>query len=185
MGRMTYIDHKKVNDGDLVQVFGIDVSGSQGNIDWEEVKRAGVRSAMIRAGFGSGSIDVQFRRNAEGCTRQGIPFGVYWLSYAWSPGMAREEARQCLETIEDYKVDYPVCIYFGRDTVRYAASRGVAVTKELAARIVEAFCESVEERGYAAMYGTEPDFLENLFDGRLREKYPLWIQGDGPPCVIS
>ena len=93
MGGMTYIDHKKVKDGDLVQVFGIDVSGSQGNIDWEEVKRAGVRSAMIRAGFGSGSIDDQFRRNAEGCTRQSIPFGVYWLSYAWSPGMAREEAR--------------------------------------------------------------------------------------------
>ena len=40
---MTYIDHKKVKDGDLVQVFGIDVSGAQGNIDWEEVKRAGVR----------------------------------------------------------------------------------------------------------------------------------------------
>ncbi len=177
MGGMTYIDQKKVKDGDLVQVFGIDVSGSQGNIDWEEVKRAGVRSAMIRAGFGRGSIDVQFRRNAEGCTRQGIPFGVYWLSYAWSPGMAREEARQCLETIEDYKVGYPVCIYFGRDAVRYAASRGAAVTKELAARIVEAFCESVEGQGYAAMYGTEPDFLENLFDGRLREKYPLWIQG--------
>ena len=49
-----------------MSIFGIDVSRFQGNIDWAEVKRAGVELAMLRAGFGSGSIYVQFRRNAQG-----------------------------------------------------------------------------------------------------------------------
>ena len=98
-----------------MSIFGIDVSRFQGNIDWAEVKRAGVEFAMLRAGFGSGSIDVQFRRNAEGCCAEGIPFGVYWFSYAYTPDMARQEARQCLETIEDYRVEYPVCIDFEQD----------------------------------------------------------------------
>lgn len=158
--------------------FGIDVSSLQGNVEWPEVKRAGVGFAMLRAGFGSGSIDVQFRRNAQECARNGIPFGAYWLSYACAPEMAREEARQCLEIMEDYQVAYPVCIAFGQDSVRYVRSRGVTVTRELATRIVEAFCGRVEEAGCSAMYYSGLDFLERMFDGRLREKYALWFAGD-------
>ena len=155
--------------------FGIDVSSLQGNVEWPEVKRAGVGFAMLRAGFGSGSIDVQFRRNAQECARNGIPFGAYWLSYACAPEMAREEARQCLEIMEDYQVAYPVCIAFGQDSVRYVRSRGVTVTRELATRIVEAFCGRVEEAGCSAMYYSGPDFLERMFDERLRDKYALWF----------
>ena len=119
--------------------FGIDVSRFQGNIDWGEVKRSGVEFAMLRAGFGTGSIDVQFRKNAEGCTRCGIPFGVYWFSYAYTPQMAADEAQQCFETVEDYDLAYPVCIDFEEDSVRYAATKGVTVTRGLATRIVEDF----------------------------------------------
>ena len=158
-----------------MSIFGIDVSRFQGNIDWAEVKRAGVEFAMLRARFGSGSIEVQFRRNAEGCCAEGIPFGVYWFSYAYTPDMARQEARQCLETIEDYRVEYPVCIDFEQDSVRYAQTKGVTVTKELATRIVEEFCGEVEDRGYFAMYYSNLDFLERMFDERLREKYALWF----------
>ena len=56
---------------------GLDVSEFQGEIDWERVKNAGYRFAMLRAGYGSGTIDRRFRRNASECSRVGIPFGVY------------------------------------------------------------------------------------------------------------
>lgn len=155
--------------------YGIDVSRFQGNIDWQEVKREGIQFAMLRAGFGAGNIDVQFRKNAEGCTRWGIPFGVYWFSYAYTSQMARKEAELCLETIEDFSVEYPVCIDFEEDSVRYAVSRGVQVTRDLATDIVDAFCKRTEQLGYYAMYYSNLDFLDRMFAPWLRDKYALWL----------
>ena len=46
--------------------YAIDVSKWQGTINWATVKNAGVRHAMIRAGYGNSvrQIDPQFKRNA-------------------------------------------------------------------------------------------------------------------------
>lgn len=171
-----YTDHDNTDGGGAAMgAFGIDVSRFQGNIDWGEVKRSGVEFAMLRAGFGTGSIDVQFRKNAEGCTRCGIPFGVYWFSYAYTPQMAADEAQQCFETVEEYDLAYPVCIDFEEDSVRYAATKGVTVTRELATRIVEDFCGRIEDLGYFAMYYSNLDFLERMFDDRLKSRYALWF----------
>ena len=49
-----------------VGLYGIDVGEMQGNINWEQVKKEGVQFAMLRSGYGAGSMDVQFRKNAEG-----------------------------------------------------------------------------------------------------------------------
>lgn len=158
-----------------MSIRGIDVSEFQGNIDWRKVKDAGIQFAMLRAGYGAGEIDPQFRKNAQGCNDVGIPCGVYWFSYAYTPEMARKEAEQCIEAIEEYRIGYPVCIDFEEGSVRYAASKGVTVTKDLATKIVEAFCSRVEELGYFAMYYSNLDYLNRYFDQSLRAKYALWF----------
>ena len=61
----------------------IDVSYHNGVIDWEKVKAAGVEGAILRCGYGMDQTDQddkQFKRNADECTRLGIPFGVYLYS---------------------------------------------------------------------------------------------------------
>lgn len=167
-----------------MELYGIDVSHFQGNIDWEKVKKDGIQFAMLQAGYGAGNIDVQFRRNAEGCTKENIPFGVYWLSYAYTPQMAREEAEYCIETVEEYRLSYPVCFVFEEAAIRYARTKGVFVTKTLATELAEAFCGRVEELGYSAMYYSNQDFLENVFDERLHGKYKLWYaQHTGLPHI--
>ena len=104
----------------------------------------------------------------------GIPFGVYWFSYAYTPEMARREAEKCISVIREYKVQYPVCYDFEYDSVRYARQNGVRVTRTLATRLVEAFCGRVEELGYFAMYYSNLDYLERMFAPELRRKYALW-----------
>ena len=47
---------------------------------------------MLRAGYGQGNVDPKFGRNASECERLGIPFGIYWFSYAYTPEMAAKEA---------------------------------------------------------------------------------------------
>jgi hypothetical protein len=62
----------------------VDVSEWQGdNIDWAKAKAAGVQGAIIRLSFGwNNRFDKYARRNISECKRLGIPFGVYWYSYA-------------------------------------------------------------------------------------------------------
>ena len=56
---------------------GLDVSEFQGTIDWTQVQSAGYQFAMLRAGYGFGTVDRQFHRNAAECNRLGIPVGAY------------------------------------------------------------------------------------------------------------
>ena len=56
---------------------GIDVSQYQGQIDWELVKNH-IDFAILLCGYGQdipGQDDPTFKRNADECTRLGIPFG--------------------------------------------------------------------------------------------------------------
>ena len=56
---------------------GIDVSHHQAKVDWEKVKAAGYKFAIIRAGYGRNNIDEQFKRNISECNRLGIPCGIF------------------------------------------------------------------------------------------------------------
>ena len=85
-----------------MSIHGIDVSQHQGSIDWRKVKASGIQFAMLRAGYGANTVDGEFERNARGCMEAGIPFGVYWFSYAYTPEMARREAEKCISVIREY-----------------------------------------------------------------------------------
>lgn len=94
-----------------MKVKVIDVSKHQGVIDWEKVKAAGVKGAIIRCGYGSditSQDDKQWKRNADECTRLGIPFGTYIYSYAKTIEEAKSEAAHVLRLIKGYKLSYPV-----------------------------------------------------------------------------
>lgn len=88
----------------------IDVSAYQGDIDWEKVKPH-IDGAILRCGYGMDSAkqdDAKFKRNADECTRLGIPFGVYLYSYANNNEKAKSEAAHVLRLIKGYKLSYPV-----------------------------------------------------------------------------
>ena len=88
----------------------IDVSEHQGVIDWEKVMPH-IDGAILRCGYGGDhedQDDSQFKRNADECTRLGIPFGVYLYSYAKSTVAAQYEADHVLRLIKGYKLSYPV-----------------------------------------------------------------------------
>ena len=154
---------------------GIDVSKWQGAIDWEKVKANGVEFAMLRAGYGQGNIDEQFRRNADECTRLGIPFGVYWFSYAYNIGLAEREAEYCLETVKPYKLSYPIAFDFEYDSVDYAADNGITVSKALASSLARAFLNAIEAAGYYGILYANPNYLSSYFEDDIPERYDIWL----------
>lgn len=88
----------------------IDVSEHQGVIDWNAAKGQ-IDGAILRCGFGDNIADQddkQWKRNADECTRLGIPFGVYIYSYATSMAQAESEAQHVLRCVRGYKLSYPI-----------------------------------------------------------------------------
>lgn len=158
-----------------MSIKGIDVSKWQGQIDWAKVKADGIQFAMIRAGYGQNNIDPQFKRNAEQCAKVGMPFGVYWFSYALNVSDAEKEAAYCLAAVKPYKLEYPICFDFEYDSVEYAKKQGVNVTKTLASQIVKAFCNRIEKAGYFAMNYANLDYLKNYFTDEVNARYGLWL----------
>ena len=163
---------------------GIDVSRYQEEIDWEQVKNAGISFAMLRGGYGQNNIDSYFHKNAAACQRLGIPFGIYWFSYAYNTRMAVQEARYCTALAKEYTVTWPLAYDLEYDTVRYAAQNGVTLTKALATDLVAAFCEEIKAAGYIPMYYTNLDYYRTMFDvGRL--PYDLWFAQYASAPAIS
>ena len=154
---------------------GVDVSKWQGEIDWEKAKADGVEFAMLRAGYGQGNIDDKFKRNADECTRLGIPFGVYWFSYAYTEDMARKEAQYCLDAVAPYKLSYPIAFDFEYDSVDHAQGKGVIVTKTLASAIARAFLTEIENAGYYATLYANPNYLATYFDDNIPTRYDIWL----------
>ncbi|MEG0778411.1 MAG: glycoside hydrolase family 25 protein [Oscillospiraceae bacterium] len=153
---------------------GIDVSEHQGIIDWGAAKQD-ISFAMLRAGYGRNNIDKQFVRNISECNRLGIPCGVYWFSYALTAEDAAREGQYCLAAIEPYRVEYPLAFDLEYDTVERAKRNGVAITKELASAMVNAFCSTVEAAQYYAMNYANPDFLSRYFDTAVAARFDLWL----------
>lgn len=154
---------------------GIDVSKWQGVIDWEKVKADGVEFAMLRAGYGQSGVDEQFERNAQECTRLGIPFGVYWFSYAYTTALAEREAERCLAMIAPYKLSYPVAWDYEYDSMDYATERGIKITKTLVSAMARAFLNKVEEAGYYGALYANPNYLAQYFDADLPKRYDIWL----------
>lgn len=166
---------------------GLDVSEFQGEINWEQVKNAGYKFAMLRAGYGYGSVDSQFRRNASECARLGIPFGVYWFCYAVSPQAAVQEADGCLNAISGYRLEYPVCYDIEQASAAYITGQGINFNADLAGKLVSSFCNRIEEKRYFAMFYTNRNFLDTYLSSQLTRRYAFWYARyadtfDGTDC---
>ena len=73
-------------DPEQWELFGVDVSSYQGNVDWAVLAGQGVEFAFIKATEGSILQDRQFAANWAGAAEAGVRAGAYhFLSYD-SPG---------------------------------------------------------------------------------------------------
>lgn len=158
---------------------GIDVSVYQGNINWYSVKADGVDFAFIRLGFrgyGNGTIklDEKFHQNIRGAKDAGIKVGVYFYSQATSRSEAIEEAQFCLDELSGYSLDLPVV--FDLEGPQSSAYRTYGMTTQTAIRMVQAFCDTIENAGYQSMYYSYAKFLAE-HEGMVAQlsDYDLWM----------
>ena len=149
----------------------IDVSYHNGNINFKKVAADGIDGVIIRAGYGSGHIDKKFIDNIKGARAAGLPVGVYWFSYAYSVGLARREAKHCLDAIKAYQIDLGVFFDWEYDSMRYAKNHGVTPSKKLITQLNRAFVSVVKDAGYKAGIYFNKDYANR------------WIDTDAIDCI--
>ena len=90
--------------------YKVFVNENMGEVNWEMVDHAGVQGVMLCVGYGR-EVDLFFRANADCCEKLGIPFGVYWLSFAATESEAEAEKKELAGMIEGYHIEGPVRIF--------------------------------------------------------------------------
>ena len=150
----------------------IDVSEHQGQINWDQVKTTGVDGAILRCGFGdniSSQDDKQWKRNADECTRLGIPFGVYIYSYATSMAQAESEAQHVLRLVKGYKLSYPVYL-----DLEQSGTESVAVERG------KRFGDIIEAAGYWCGIYANLNWWNNYLPGL--DRFTKWIAQYNSSC---
>ncbi len=154
-------------------MLGIDVSTFQKEIDWQQVRDAGIEFAMIRVGFrgyGKSGVlveDKRARQNYENASAAGIKLGVYFFSQAISVEEAQEEANYVLQLIRDWELEMPVAFDWECLAADY---RTVGVDPQTATDCAKAFCHIIEQAGYDSMIYFNPSqsrdmmYLDELVD---------------------
>lgn len=140
-------------------ILGIDVSNYQGDIDWQQVKDAGVEFVIIRAafrGYGNGLLyeDLSAQRNYQGAKAAGLKVGAYIFSQAISVEEAREEAQYIMDITKNWELDMPL-VYDWECLADDYRTAGVDA-RQLTDYTI-AFCDAVEAAGFDSMIYFNPD----------------------------
>jgi len=157
-------------------VMGIDVSSYQGEIDWEQVKAAGIEFVMIRVGgrgYGEGGYlftDSMADTYYAGAKAAGLQVGAYFFSQAVDETEALKEAQFALELTRDWKLDLPLA--YDWEFVSQDA-RTAYIDMWTVAQCTRTFCDAVKEAGrkpmvYLSLWFGYP-YFEELVD------YPIWL----------
>lgn len=142
---------------------GIDVSTFNGEINWCDVKDAGIEFVICRTGFGKNGLDETFARNVNDAHTHGLICGAYHYSCALTPQDAITEALFCKRIIEEAGVLLELPVFFDmEDADGYKARHGFSFTRRNVTNICRAFIDSIKplDCGVYASYSWLEDWID-------------------------
>lgn len=176
-GDFTYDDRGYLTCNAGTAILGIDVSEFQQDIDWEQVKAAGIEYVMIRIGWrgqekGGLTEDTMAQTNYAGARAAGLKIGAYFFSQAITVQEAVAEAEFAMNAIRGWELDMPLVYdweYVGAD------ARTGNMDPRLLTDCTKAFCDTVALGGYEPMIYFNVYQSENLLYLEELTAYPFWL----------
>ena len=155
----------------MEKIKGIDISHWQGKVDFEKVKKSGIKFVILKAGGSDAGFyeDNTFKRNYEAAKKAGVEVGAYYFVgknfYGCEAGIL--DAKRFLKIIGGCQLEYPV--FLDVETTQPAR-------KEEATEAAIAFCQELEKNGYfVGIYSSDiSGFREKLNHERLIS-YAHWV----------
>ena len=169
---------KYYEDGRQVSFVGVDISKTEGYVDFNKLKKAGVDFVMLRVGargYSSGQlvIDEYFSDNIKRATDAKLEVGVYFFSQAITAAEATEEALVVLQQLEGYSIKYPIA--FDMEYIDNDTSRVEGISRADKTTIAKAFLDTVQLGGYEPMiYGNKQWLIKEIDLSKLTG-YDVWL----------
>lgn len=153
---------------------GIDISQWQGDMDLTPYKDGFV---IIRGGFWT-NVDPWAERNIRKCEKLGIPWGIYWYSYALNGEQAKQEAEACLRFLGGRKPRLGV--WFDMEDADGYKQRNGFPSNETINAMCKAFCAAMAEAGNRTGVYANLDWFDNKIGETGFDKWiAAWGVNDG------
>ncbi len=152
------------------EVFGVDVSAYQGEIDWQTLAKQDISFAFIKATEGSSFVDKNFTFNFENAQKTGLAVGAYHFFSYDSPG--KTQAESFISTVKAFDGMLPpvVDVEFYGDKEKNPPSR-----KEVECEL-KAMLDILEAhyKQKPIIYATEKSY--KMFISGDYNEYDIWIR---------
>ena len=152
------------------EVFGIDVSHYQQQIDWGKASRAGKRFAIMKAMYEAQSHrkDEFFEANYKGAGDNGLDRGVYIFIGSKSIEDPVNDARSLLRHLNGRKLEYGIWLDLESDALR-------AKGKEFIRNLCYVYAYHFTMAGYFVGIYCNRDWYLNVIHDDLKADFDFWI----------
>ncbi len=153
---------------------GIDVSGSQGNIEWTTLKeKTDTKFTIIKLGNiydeDENYIDSKFEKNYKECIKNNIPVGVYVYNYCNSIETLKRGANWVLEVLNKRALNLPVYLDMEDKTI-------VSEGKEALTNQCNEFAKILTNAGYEAGVYANLNWFENYLEPKnFNSNISVWV----------
>lgn len=145
---------------------GIDISKWQGNINFQEVAKSGIKIVYIKATQGTSYVSPTFEKSYTNAKQNGLKIGFYHYVTARSIESAKKEAEFFASKIAGKEIDCRLAMdfeEFGNLTKQEINAVGLAFVKRL---------EEITKKPVVIYSNTFT--AKTIWDGEITS-YPLWI----------
>jgi len=164
--------------------FGVDLSYSNGSVDFGQLKKAGVEFVLIRCGYGNNDPsqdDSQFFENVKKAREYKMPYGVYLYSYALTEADAHSEVQHALRLLEaSGRPAYGVWFDM-EDGDGYKAAQGMPSPSQLV-KFCQIFCQEMQKAGYYTGIYAALSWLNNQLASPALDQYDKWVAQWNATC---
>jgi GH25 family lysozyme M1 (1,4-beta-N-acetylmuramidase) len=162
------IFHGAYVDNSAILAHGIDISKWNGDINWAEIKAAGVDFVIIKAGSSFGK-DPRFEEHYANAKAAGLGVGCYYYSYALTVDEISADADLFMSWIAGKQFDYPVYLDIEDPTQE-------VLDKALLTEMCVTFIEKMQINGYFCGIYTNRNWLTNLLHTEtITLNFDLWL----------
>ena len=162
----------------MTKVFGIDVSFWQGNFNFLQAAREGVKFAILRGAYNR-SKDNRFEEYYKNAKAVGLNVGVYQYSMATTVDEALTEAKFLENNIlKGKKFELPI-YYDIEDNVQKNLS------KNQVSNIAKTWLDYLEGKGYFVGIYSSKSFLEVYLNEDIRIDYSIWVAQWATECTYQ
>lgn len=147
---------------------GIDISKWNGEINWNEIKEAGIDFVIIKAGSSVGK-DSKFEQNYAAAKAVGLDVGCYYYSYATSVSEMSRDADDFLSWISGKQFEYPVYLDLEDPSQE-------SIDREILFDMCRTFIEKLQENKYFCGLYVNSNWLYNILNTGMTSTYfDVWI----------